>query len=113
MLVAGSTVYTFHSSLDPILVEDTFVEAGDQPVLFLSLLNYDEADFEDGEEDYAERVPRCYGSLKSYWYDGLSRTVSGFFLESKRKKKFFLLSLSFSGLFRKHLKHLPRNSSVF
>jgi hypothetical protein len=57
--------------LDPILVEhaaqteaDIFeAEAGDQSVLFPSL---DEADFEDDEEDDAERVPKYYGSLISW-----------------------------------------------
>ena len=60
--------------MDPILIEhaaqteaDIFEEeSGDQTVLFPSLFNNDEADFEEDDEDDAERVPKYYGSLISW-----------------------------------------------
>ncbi|KAF8814581.1 MAGE-domain-containing protein [Phlegmacium glaucopus] len=71
----GTKTYILRSSLDPILVEHAAQtepnileeEAGDQSVLFPSLFNSDdEGDFEDDEDDDAERVPKYYGSLISW-----------------------------------------------
>jgi len=61
--------------LDPILIEHAAQtepdileeEAADQTVLFPSLFNSDDdGDFEDDEDDDAERVPKYYGSLISW-----------------------------------------------
>ena len=61
--------------MDPILIEHAAQtepdileeEAGDQSVLFPSLSHSDdEGDFEDDEDDDAERVPKYYGSLISW-----------------------------------------------